>query len=74
MTGRGKMTTFIYRSILKWLSLMTDHEFWWLTLMTDHNFRKLLQNNLFLQPLVSTESINHVLHFLRLRLKRFVCT
>ena len=27
MTGRGKMAAFVNRSILKWLSLMTGHEF-----------------------------------------------
>ena len=42
MTGRGKTAAFVNRSILKWLSLMTGHEFQWLTLMTGHNYRKLL--------------------------------
>ena len=28
--------------------------------MTGHNYRKLLYINIFLQPLVSTESINHL--------------
>ena len=42
MTGRVKMAAFVNRSILKWLSLMTGHEFWWPPLVTGQNSRKLL--------------------------------
>ena len=46
MTGRGKMAAFVNRYILKWMSLMTGHEFKWLTWITGHTYRKLLLINL----------------------------
>ena len=60
-----KMTAFIYRSILNWLSLMADHEFLCPTLKIDQNFRKLLETNTISSALDSTESINHFSYILK---------
>ena len=63
-----KNAAFIYRSILNWLSLMTDQDFLWLTLMIDQNCKKLLEINRCLQLLVSTETINHILHCIKVKI------
>ena len=68
MTGRTKMAAFIYRSISEWLSLMTGHEFQWLALMKGHGYSKLLYINIFHQPLVSTESINHLPYYIQIKI------